>query len=99
MNDLHHIGKHRRIDDEAPTQEPSTPPPTMPARHVLMLVKRAVRASEQGDFQGTITELCHAVFAGTFKGAQGVSEHEMILALRGVAGFGFPWDDPDRDAA
>lgn len=96
MSDLRRIHHHRQLDDEAPCGEVVTSPPP---KHVLWLVKRAVKASEEGDYQAMITELAHAVFVGTFKGPQGISEHELILALRGVAGFGFPWDDPDRDVA
>ena len=64
----------------------------MPSQHVLNLVLRSVKASEEGDLQAAITELCHAVYVGTFKGPQGISEHELIHALRGIAGFGFPLD-------
>jgi len=82
------------LDDEAPCD----PEVKVPDRHALNLVKRASAASLEGDAQRTITELGHAVYAAAFDGPQGVSQHEMILALRQVAGFGFPWDDPDRAA-
>lgn len=90
VNDLHHIHHHRSLDDEGPTVDME--------HHVLSLIRRAVRASEEGDFQATITELCHAVFAGTVKGRQGATDHDLVCALRGIAGFGFPWNDPDRAA-
>lgn len=94
VSEVRPIHHHRPLDDEAPA-------PDFPVdmdHHVLSLIRRAVKASEEGDFQATITELCHAVFVGTVKGRQGASDHDLICALRGIAGFGFPWNDPDRAA-
>lgn len=84
-------------------QRPSVPSEegvalTPPDRHTVNLVRRAAASSAEGDWQGTITDLCHAVHVGATKGLQGGSEMELIHELRKVAGFGFPWDDPDRAA-
>lgn len=94
MSDVRRIHHHRPLDDEAPAPELNVDMD----HHVLSLIKRAVRASEDGDFQATITELCHAIFVGTTKGRQGATDHDLVVALRGIAGFGFPWDYPDRAA-
>lgn len=95
MTDVRRIHHHRALDDEAPWEPVTTTPPP---QHALWLIKRAASVSSEGDFQQTITELCHAVLVALEKGKQGVDMHEYVHALRGVAGYGFPWDDPDRAA-
>lgn len=92
VKDLRHLHHHRPLDDEGPVL---TPPP----QHTLWLLKRAAAASESGEWNQILTELCHAVLVALEKGPQGVSMHEYVMALRGVAGWGFPFDDPDRGEA
>lgn len=64
-----------------------------PDQHVLWLVNRAADASERGDWEAFITEICHATYVGSMKGLQGVHPVELVRALRRIAGFGFPLED------